>query len=313
MRFGFVLPHRQPLSFNAREVKEVARRAESLGFVDLWVSENTMDSAFSFDPIAVLSYAAAVTDGVGLGVSMAILNTHSPVRLAHQALSLDQLSGGRFILGVALGRSAHFHDFTVPADRAVRRFVESVGILRALTAPQRQPLEYDGEVFQIGHRPDEIAEHGMMAIGPYRCEPLPLWMGGVSDGAIRRAAALADGWMGNGGQSPASFASRAGRLREQLARVDRDPDTFPTSKRVFLAVRGKAADARAELSDWFARVYRRPQLVDEAGVYGDLDSVVDQLRQLQAAGANHLLLNPVTRFEEHLELLASALDLAAAA
>ena len=82
----------------------MAQRAEALGFQDLWVTNNTVDEAGCFDSLTVLTYAAALTTTIRLGVSVLVLPTYHPVHVAHQVATLDHLSDGRAILGVGLGR-----------------------------------------------------------------------------------------------------------------------------------------------------------------------------------------------------------------
>jgi len=71
--FGVALPHRSPDPINVAAVRQVAQRAEALGFRDLWVTENTVDHVFCFDPVVVLTYAAAVTRKIRLGCSVVVL------------------------------------------------------------------------------------------------------------------------------------------------------------------------------------------------------------------------------------------------
>jgi alkanesulfonate monooxygenase SsuD/methylene tetrahydromethanopterin reductase-like flavin-dependent oxidoreductase (luciferase family) len=99
---GVALPHRSPEPIEAGAVRLVAQRAEALGFRDLWVTENTLDHVFCFDPVVVLTYAAAVTTTIRLGASVVVLPVHHPALIAHQWASLDHLSGGRAILGSAV-------------------------------------------------------------------------------------------------------------------------------------------------------------------------------------------------------------------
>jgi len=75
------LPHRAPEPIDVAAVRQVATRAEALGFQDLWVTENTLDHVFCFDPVVVLTYAAAVTSRIRLGASVVVLQIHSPARL----------------------------------------------------------------------------------------------------------------------------------------------------------------------------------------------------------------------------------------
>ena len=87
--FGMSLPHRSPDPIDMDAVRTVATRAEALGFRDLWVTENTLDHVTSFDPVVVLTYAAAVTTRIRLGASVLVLPVHDPRMVAHQWASLD--------------------------------------------------------------------------------------------------------------------------------------------------------------------------------------------------------------------------------
>src|SRR5882672_5219869 len=142
--FGMALPHRAPEPIDVAAVRQVATRAEALGFQDLWVTENTLDHVFCFDPVVVLTYAAAVTSRIRLGASVVVLAIHSPLMVAHQWATLDHLSNGRAILGVGLGREHHYRQFEVPEEARVRRFREQVELIRALwTQPK---VDYHGQI-----------------------------------------------------------------------------------------------------------------------------------------------------------------------
>src|SRR5260370_19852386 len=98
-------------------------------------------------------------------------------------------------------------------------------------------------------------------------------------------------------------------LRGALERAGRDSGQFPISKRGFLSVDERPEIARAELHRWFTVVYRNPEGTDASGIHGTPDQVRERLEQLVAAGANHLLLNPVARHAEQVEALAAVVGL----
>jgi alkanesulfonate monooxygenase SsuD/methylene tetrahydromethanopterin reductase-like flavin-dependent oxidoreductase (luciferase family) len=89
-----------------------------------------------------------------------------------------------------------------------------------------------------------------------------------------------------------------------LEKAGRDPAAFPISKRVFMAVDERPATARAELNRWFTEVYHNPAGTDASGIHGTPEQVAERLEELVASGANHLLLNPVSRHLEQLEAVA---------
>jgi probable F420-dependent oxidoreductase len=294
-----VLPHRSPEAIGMQELRQVAEGAETLGFRDLWVTENTLDHVFCFDPMVVLTYAAAVTSSIRLGVAVVVLPVHHPAHVAHQVASLDYVSDGRAILGVGLGRDQHYREFQVPTARRVRRFLEGVELIKALwTEPQ---VDYQGEIFQL--------EAGTMAPKPMQKPHPPIWLGGTHPDSLRRAARIADGWMGSGGSSKESFRHSVPILRTALEKAGRDPATFPISKRVFLSVHERSETARAEVYRWYSEVYHNPDGTDASGVHGRPEEVREQLEALVDAGANHLLLNPVCRHVEQMHALATVVGL----
>ena len=296
---GMSLPHRSPDPIPEPVVRHVAQRADELGFQDLWVTNNTVDEIGCFDSWTVLTWAAALTTRIRLGVSVMVLPTYHPVHVAHVVATLDHLSGGRATLGVGLGRVEEYELFQVPADRRVRRLTESIDLIRALW--QGEPVTFDGDLYTA--RDAELGTRPVQQPGP------PIWLGSFHPDAVRRAARIGDGWMGAGGSGAASFAQAVPRLQEALEAEGRDGAGFPISKRVFLSVHDRGDVARTEVERWFTEAYRNPDLTDQAGVFGTPDEVGEQLEALVAAGATHLLLNPVTRYEEQLDVLAAVTGL----
>jgi probable F420-dependent oxidoreductase len=296
--FGMSLPHRSPDPIAMETVRTVATRAEALGFRDLWVTENTLDHVTSFDPVVVLTYAAAVTSRIGLGASVLVLPVHDPRMVAHQWASLDYVSNGRAVMGVGIGRPFHFQEFQVPEEGRVARFREQIELIRALWGQEK--VTHHGRFYNL--------DDARLGIRPVQ-KPLPIWMGVGHPNAIRRAAGIADGWMGAGGSSKEDFRKAVPLLRDSLEKAGRDPARFPISKRIFIAVDEKAEVARAELHRWYAEVYHNPAGTDSSGIHGTPEQVRERLEEMVAMGANHLLLNPVSRHVEQLEALARVVGL----
>jgi probable F420-dependent oxidoreductase len=292
---GMSLPHRSPDPIDVATIRQVAQRADALGFSDLWVTENTLDHVPSVDPVTILTYAAAVTSRIRLGVSVLVLPVSHPIHVAHQIATLDFVSHGRAILGVGLGRAEHYGDFQVPRERRVRRFRESVELIKALWTGA--PVDHRGEIFSL---------HGRaIPLRPVQTPHPPIWFGGDHPDAVRRAALLAQGWMGSGGSSVAAFAKSVPILHAELEKQKRDPATFPISKRVFMSVHERADVARTEVNGWFTTVYQNPAGADASGVHGTPEQVRERLEAIVAMGATHLLLNPVCRYAEQVEALAA--------
>ena len=161
---GAVLPHRTSAPISVATITRAAQRAEALGFSDLWVTENTLDRAYSFEPMMLLTHASAVTERIRLGVAVMVLAIHHPLHVAHQCATLDYLSGGRAILGVGIGREHHYQDFAVAPERRVKRFTEALTILRGLW--QNQPYSFTGDFYEL--------HDAVMSLAPVQQPHLPI-------------------------------------------------------------------------------------------------------------------------------------------
>jgi probable F420-dependent oxidoreductase len=296
--FGMSLPHRSPDGIGTDAVRTVATRADALGFRDLWVTENTLDHVTSFDPVVVLTYAAAVTFRIRLGSSVLVLPVHDPRMVAHQWATLDYVSNGRALMGVGIGQPRHLRAFQIEGEGRVARLREEIDLIRALWSQEK--VTHHGRFYH--------ADDAKLGIRPVQ-KPLPIWMGVAHPDAIRRAARVADGWMGAGGSTTDDFRRAVPLLRESLEKAGRDPGRFPISKRIFVAVDEKPEVARAELHRWYTEVYHNPAGTDSSGIYGTPKQVRERLEAIIAMGANHLLLNPVSRYVEQFEALAEIVGL----
>jgi probable F420-dependent oxidoreductase len=296
--FGMSLPHRSPDVIDMDAVRTVATRAEALGFRDLWVTENTLDHVMSFDHVVVLTYAAGITSRIGLGASVLVLPVHDPRMVAHQWATLDYVSNGRALMGVGIGRPFHFQEFQVPEEGRVARFREQIDLIRAFWSHEK--VTHHGRFYHL--------DDAKLGVRPVQ-QPLPIWMGVGHPNAIRRAAGIADGWMGAGGSTIDDFRRAVPMLKEALEKAGRDPDAFPISKRIFISVDEKPDVARAELHRWYTEVYHNPPGTDSSGIHGTPEHVRERLEEMVAMGGKHLLLNPVSRHVEQLAALAEVVGL----
>src|SRR3979490_2956124 len=154
------LPHRSPDPLALTTIGTVARRAEELGFRDLWVTENTVDEGTCLDPVVALTYAASITNRIGVGAAVIVLPIHHPLTVAHQWATLDFVSGGLAILAVGLGRAHHYRDFQVPVAQRVRRFRAEAELIKALWTENKGPPRGGVRLLQgPGHR-GEVRDRG---------------------------------------------------------------------------------------------------------------------------------------------------------
>jgi probable F420-dependent oxidoreductase len=231
MKVGIALFRLRP-----ERMAAVARHAETLGFESVWVPEHLVlptriasrypyapDGIPPFtpdtphlDPLMLLTHIAAATTTIRLGTNIYLLALRHPIVAARLAMSLDVLSGGRLTLGIGVGWLAEeFEAVGVDFTTRAARTRECVRALRALwTEPEP---EFHGRFFSFG---------------PVKFEPKPvqkphppLVFGGETEVALRRAAALGDGWYGVG-HTPATAAGQVGKLRALLAAGGRADGRF---------------------------------------------------------------------------------------
>src|ERR687897_47595 len=128
-----------------RSAGDAARAADALGFAGLWSSETKHDA---FLPLAI---AAETTERIELGTSVAIAFSRSPMEVAQTAWDLQDLSGGRFILGLGTQVRARINRrFSMPWDRPVARLREYIGAVRAIWSSFQTsgPLSFEGEFYR---------------------------------------------------------------------------------------------------------------------------------------------------------------------
>jgi probable F420-dependent oxidoreductase len=262
------------------------------------VVEQILGSIPSLEPVALLTYAAAVTGRMRLGSAVLLTALRSPVHTAKSLATLDHLSGGRLDVGVGLGAGpAVYPAYGLTPVRRAARFAEGIRLMKALWREPR--VTFEGEFWTL--------RDATMEPKPVQRPHPPLWFGAHHPNALRRAAELGDAFMGAGSLSTARFAEEVTLLRRLLAEAGRDPDAFPVAKRVYIAVDPDAARAEKRLAEWFGAFYGRPQLAAEVSVWGPVQACVDGLARVAAAGARLIMLNPVFDELEHLERFAADL------
>lgn len=275
-------------------VRAFVERAERLGFHSLWVQEQVLGRVPFLEPVGLLSYVAGITRTIRLGTAVLIVTTRNPVLLAKELSSLDQMSGGRLIIGLALGgRPKTYALFGGPSERRARHFVESVEVMRALWTQPR--VSYSGRFWNL--------DGESMEPKPVQKPHPPVWLGGRHPDGLRRAVRYADGWMGAGSTTTAQFRGHVGTIRDALDEAGRDPPTFPISKRVYVAIDDQEDRAERRLRAWSGGRYDNPELASAVSVWGSASRCIDGLAEVVEAGAQMLMLDPVFDHMENLEAL----------
>ncbi|HEV7995273.1 MAG TPA: TIGR03619 family F420-dependent LLM class oxidoreductase [Stellaceae bacterium] len=211
MRVGIHLPHIGRKA-GPQAIRRAAVQAEELGFADAWASEHIIvprdapypPSAIFYDPVLTLTWAAACTNRIGLGTSVLVLPMRHPLPLAKELATLQNLSEGRLILGAGVGwLEAEFAALGAPFAERGRRMDEGIALMRAVWS--QDPVS-----FAARYIPAVVEDMRML---PQPEKPIPIWIGGSSEPALKRALRL-DGWHGSR-VSPEEATPIARRLRAQ--------------------------------------------------------------------------------------------------
>jgi len=197
---------------------DLAEQAERLGLDSVWVSEHHfVDDGYLPSPLPLCAAIAARTQRVRIGTGVVLAPLHDPLRLAEDAAVTDLISAGRLILGIGLGwREEEFEGLGARLAERVPRMVASMDTMRRA---------WRGDLAPGGARQDLPAVRVRPL--PARADGPPLWIGAMSEPAIRRAGRLADGFMAIE-VSPALLAEQAGLARQEFQAAGRTGE-FPIS------------------------------------------------------------------------------------
>jgi probable F420-dependent oxidoreductase len=299
MKFAIAIPQfYADGEFDPTAFRAYMARAEELGFHSAWTQEATLSSAPRFSPLEAMTYAAACTERMRLGCVVFVSTLHSPVHLAASVASLDQLSRGRVDVGVGTGgKGRPFAAFGVDPARYVARFSEGVRLMKALWTEPR--VTFDGEFWQL--------EDAAMEPKPFTKPHPPLWFGGSSEPALRRAVRLGTGFFGAGSSPTAAFAEQVKIVRAALGEAGKQPADFPIAKRVYIGIDDDAERVRDRMNASLAGMYGvRVPAIEAAAVTGTAADCVRQAGEVIAAGAELILFTALFDQREQMERLASA-------
>lgn len=237
MEFGISLLSEHPTDRDPTECRDgladQARLAERLGYDSLWVTERHFHYRTFFNNFQLLSLVAAETETIGVGTCITLVPMYNPLLLAEQTANADIFSDGRFTFGVGVGNVGHQEYGTLGIDgsRLGTRMTEAMELVQKLWT--EDDVSYDGTEFSVSDvsiHPKPI-QHG----GP------PVWFGGRSTPAVRRAADMGDAWIPSPLISLPELDAPIGRYREALDEFGTTPSARPIFREVFVAETREAA------------------------------------------------------------------------
>jgi probable F420-dependent oxidoreductase len=298
MKFAIAIPQfYADGEFDPEAFRAYLARAEELGFDSAWTQEGTLGAGAQLGPVEVMTYAAACTRRMRLGCAVFVSTLHNPVHLAKSIGTLDQLSGGRIEVGVGTGgKGRPFAAFGVEPRRYVSRFTEGIELMKALWTEPR--VSFSGEFWQL--------EDASMEPKPFQKPYPPLWFGGASEPALRRAVRMGDGFFGAGSSPTARFAEQVRTVRAALAESGRPAESFPVAKRVYIAVDDDPERARKRINAVLEGIYgQRVPAIESAAITGTAADCVRAVNQVAAAGAELILFNALFDHHEQMQRLAA--------
>jgi probable F420-dependent oxidoreductase len=275
IRFGVTLAS-QP----AARLRELAVRAEALGFDSLWTGDHIAFHNPTLESLTLLSHLAAVTRRVRLGTGVYLLALRQATVAAKSVATLDRLSEGRFVFGVGVGGEfpKEFEACGVPHGERGARVDEAIDVCRLLWS--RSPATFEGRFTRFT---DLVLEpKPLQPGGP------PIWIGGRSDRALRRAARAGDGWI--------SYVVTPERYRASLEKIERyaaeagrplaPGRPFETAHLAFTVVDDDWERARETAARYLTRQYNQPfdELVAKYCVLGPPARCAETLARFVEAG-----------------------------
>jgi probable F420-dependent oxidoreductase len=266
------------------DVLEAARLAEAAGIDGVFAGDHLTFHGLGNDGLINLAPIAAVSERLLLRTSVYLLPLRHPLHVALQCAMLDQLSGGRFSLGVGVGGEdpAEFRAAGVDPRTRGRRTDEALAVMRRLWTEDR--VTFPGRYFRLEGvtlEPKPLSEKGV-----------PIFIGGRSEAALRRAARYGQGWTGLW-VSVRRFREAGERIAEFAASEGRNAADVELGVQVWAGVHSEADVARAIVGARMEDFYRQPFESFERYVpFGPPEAIADFLAPYIEAGARHVHLIP---------------------
>jgi probable F420-dependent oxidoreductase len=294
-KFGIGLPNGFPRGeIHPTAFLEVAERAEAYGYDSVWAGDHIIFHIPRFEIFTTLAAVAVRTKRVQFGPAVLLLCLRNPVHVAQSVVSLDHMSGGRFVFGVGVG-GEHPKEFMasgVPVNQRGPRTNEALEVLRRLwTEPS---VAFSGKYYHF----DEIG----MKPPPLQQPHPPIWIGGRSEAALRRTAKYGNAWA-PAFVTPEKYVEGQRRLAELCREYGRDPKDVQPTMYFFANVADTKEQAWSEAGEFLSKNYNIPaKPFERLAVHGSPEDCIARTRQYLDAGAEHVVIrfasfNPLQQLE----------------
>jgi 5,10-methylenetetrahydromethanopterin reductase len=269
IRFGCFLP------IPATPVKKLFRIAkvnEEAGFDSIWVPDHILFIPPGIVPEAwsTLAATAAVTERAALGTCVTDPHRYHPAVLAQKVATVDQISGGRAILGLGAGEAMNLEPFGIEWKKPVSKLIEAVTIIRKLWSGEM--LNYEGRFWRL--------KDAFLQINPVKGR-VPIYFGANGPRTLRLTGEMADGWLSIP-ISPRLYKERLKLVKEGAGKAGRSLDDIDTGVYLYTSVTEKAEDAYKQIQKIRSQVIPSPELLREAGYDVELPEELQSISYFKA-------------------------------
>ena len=273
------------------QLVEVVELVDRCGYDSLWMGDHVSFPIPMMDPLLMIAQAAVVSRRLTFGTGVYLLPLRHPAPVAKQVSTLDHLTEGRFIFGVGVGGEfpKEYELCGVPINERGARLSEGMKVLRKLWSGE--PVSHESRFYNFDGIP--MQPPGRQPGGP------PIWVGGRSDAALRRAGRLSDGYVSYV-ITPDMFESALEKIEVAAQEAERNIDAFGTGHLLFMRIDDtyeKALDVATEtLSVRYAMDFRKA--AQRYAALGTPAQVAEKIREFHAAGVRHIMLDLLGPYEE---------------
>jgi alkanesulfonate monooxygenase len=286
---------------DAKALVEYGVRVEELGYDSVWVWDHILlgvEPNFPIiDSLTVLTGIAARTRRIKLGTGILVLPLRNPVTLAKQLSSMDQLSEGRMIMGMASGwYKREFDAVGIPFDKRGKLMDENLEIMNRLWTEDKVSGKYTNHDISAA----------VMYPKPYQQPRMPILIGGYVDKVLHRAATVGDGWL-TYFYRPDAFKKSWDKIRNFAHEGGKDPEALMNASQLPIMVGPSREAVQDEMMDWLNKEWDFPAHSDcsrESAIMGTVDDCVAQLREHLAVGVQKIIFVPYKYRADQIETIA---------
>ncbi|WP_417515828.1 LLM class flavin-dependent oxidoreductase [Minwuia sp.] len=279
------------------ETVAAVKLAEDNDYDSMWLGDHIVFAVPILDPMLQLAQVAALSTRLTVATGVYLLPLRHPTATAKLATTLDHISGGRFIFGTGVGGEfpGEFAAVETPHTERGGRTSEAIEVIRKLWTGEK--ITHEGKYYTLPET--------QMLPKPVQKDGPPVWVGGRSPAALRRAATLCDGWISYV-VTPEMFAESMATIEQEMDKAGRTVDAYGTGHLLFFRIDDDFDTAWDNATDHLTTRYgmdfRKP--AKRYAALGTPEQVADSIRKFHAAGVRHFVMDPTGPLDQANDQLA---------